>query len=84
MNDALMSAAITFATGIVGIIAGWRASSHRIAEAERECERLKDHLAISQFELIEIKTRRHNAAVKGAGTKRAMRMELPIKEGVTT
>ena len=93
MNPAIINAAFTVAATALGMFAGWRLAWPRIKRAEASALRRLNELAVVRGELEGIKRVRHNAAVKGAQTKRATRIQLPTNsvaspicppEGVTT
>ena len=79
MNPAIINAAFTIAATALGLVAGWMLARPRIAAADAELLRVTCKLNVVTAELADIKRARHNAAVKGAQTKRAMRIDLNEK-----
>ena len=84
MNPAIINAACTITATALGMFAGWKMASRRIARAEKRAGLAEGHLSLVRLELEMIRTRRHKAAVKGAQTKRATRIQLPKMEVATS
>jgi ADP-ribosylglycohydrolase len=78
MNPEIIIAAAVGASAVVGYVIGDR---RRARLDDAELLRTACKLQVASAELAETKTRRHNAAVKGAMTKRATRIQLPKLEG---